>query len=152
MNKTILSARAVDNFPINQVNGQNGSFATTNGSIAVMRPRGRRDANGNYPTDFFYVEATGKTAEQLGQVNKGDKFFAEGYFYNDSFTDREGAKRTLTKFRIDRVERETADVKKPECRWYGSNFCTSADNDSANCTSCSNRSCYTADSTSADDS
>ena len=112
MNKTILSARAVDNFPINQVNGQNGSFATTNGSIAVMRPRGRRDANGNYPTDFFYVEATGKTAEQLGQVNKGDKFFAEGYFYNDSFTDREGAKRTLTKFRIDRVERETADVKK----------------------------------------
>ena len=112
MNKTILSARAVDNFPINQVNGQNGSFATTNGSIAVMRPRGRRDSNGNYPTDFFYVEATGKTAEQLGQVKKGDKFFAEGYFYNDSFTDREGAKRTVTRFRIDRVERETADVKK----------------------------------------
>ena len=65
MNKTILSARAVDNFPINQVNGQNGSFATTNGSIAVMRPRGRRDANGNYPTDFFYVEATGKTSSLL---------------------------------------------------------------------------------------
>ena len=57
MNKTILSARAVDNFPINQVNGQNGSFATTNGSIAVMRPRGRRDANGNYPTMVKSLEA-----------------------------------------------------------------------------------------------
>lgn len=111
MNTTTLSARAVDDFQITQVNGQNGSFASARGSIAVMRPRGRRDGNGNYPTDFFYAEATGRTAEQLALVKKGKKFFAEGYFYNDSYTNKEGQNRTVTRFRIERVERESADVK-----------------------------------------
>lgn len=104
MNKITLIGRLPADPELRTVNGQNGSFITMSVDLAVQRPYGRKDQNGHYPSDFFHLVTNGKTAENFARLKKGQRVAVEGYLYNDTFKDRNGQNRTITKVRVNSVE------------------------------------------------
>lgn len=104
MNKITLIGRLPADPELRTVNGQNGSFITMSVDLAVQRPYGRKDQNGHYPSDFFHLVMNGKTAENFARLKKGQRVAVEGYLYNDTFKDRSGQNRTITKVRVNSVE------------------------------------------------
>ena len=77
-------------------------------TIAVARPTIKgKDAE----TDFFNVTAFGNTAEFFNNwLSKGSRVIIEGRLQTNSYTDKDGNKRTSTDIIIDKLE--FADSKK----------------------------------------
>ncbi len=72
-------------------------------SIAVSRDT--KDENGNRETDFFYVVAWKKTAENCGKyLKKGSKVAIVGRVQNRSWTAQDGSKRYKTEIIAEQVE------------------------------------------------
>lgn len=84
-------------------NGNKKAFMTF--SLAVKRPGGLKDENGNIVTDWMDFNAFGKTAELI------DKFCPKGSMVliddctaiKDKFTDSQGNDRQAVKFNVNRV-------------------------------------------------
>lgn len=104
MNNVILSGNAVKDFELVMAGNSGNQFPSARGSIAVNRPVGRPDSNGNWPVDFFFVNATGKTAEKLSEVKKGDKVILSGYFFNYTSDNNNGQRSTMTIFKATHAE------------------------------------------------
>lgn len=99
MNKVVMMGRLTADPEIRY--GQSGT-CVANFSIAVDRKFTRE---GEPTADFFNCVAFGKTAEFAEKyLKKGVKIVTDGHLQNDSFTDREGNKRTVTKIMIEAVE------------------------------------------------
>lgn len=101
MNKVVMMGRLTADPEIRY--GQGGSgMAVANFSIAVDR-RFKRD--GEPTADFFSCVSFGKQAEFAEKyLKKGIKVVVDGHLQNDSYTDREGNKRTSTKIILEGVE------------------------------------------------
>lgn len=99
MNRVFLMGRLVRD-PEIKVFGEKTRSRFT---IAIDRPgknlEGKRDA------DFIPCSAWGKTAELMGNYfQKGDRTLIEGRLRVNSYTDKEGNKRSMTEVIADRVE------------------------------------------------
>ena len=80
----------------------NDNKAVANFTIAIDR-RFKRD--GEPDADFFYCPAFGKTAEVIEKyLKKGTKIVITGHLQNDTYTDKEGQKKTTTKIMVDSCE------------------------------------------------
>lgn len=80
----------------------NDNKAVANFTIAIDR-RFKRD--GEPDADFFYCTAFGKTAEFIEKyLKKGTKIVITGHLQNDTYTDKEGQKKTTTKIMVDSCE------------------------------------------------
>lgn len=72
-------------------------------SIAVQRDF--KDADGNFPTDFFNGVLWGDHAAKMaGYMTKGKKIAVEGRVKNRTYEDKDGQKRTVTEIFADHVE------------------------------------------------
>lgn len=94
--------------------------AVCNFSIAVDR---RIKREGENSTDFFSCVCFGKTAEFVSKYfSSGKRIAIEGNIQNDSFTGRDGTKKTAVKIVCDNVEfadgkgeaKETKEAKREE--------------------------------------
>ena len=107
MNKVILMGRLTSDPELRQTNS---GLSLCNFSIAVNR-RFNKDE-----TDFFNCVAWRQTAEFISKYfGKGQQILLSGELNNESFTDKGGNKRTVTKVVVDEV-----------------NFCGSKNEGSAN--------------------
>lgn len=76
-------------------------------SLAVNR--GRKDAQGQWITDWFEVSAWGKAGEKAQErIRKGAKVSVAGQVQIDQWTDQNGTKRSTTVLSADSVEILTA--------------------------------------------
>lgn len=101
MNKVIMMGRLTHDPEIRYAQGPNG-IVVGSFSIAVDR-RFKRD--GEPDADFFNCTVFGKTAEFTEKyLKKGTKIVLDGRLQNDSYTNKDGIKVTVTKILADQVE------------------------------------------------
>jgi len=87
MNKIILIGRLTKD-PVMSMFGEK---AKASFNLAVDRSYKK---NGQKLTDFFRIDAWGKTAELIGDYcDKGKQVMVEGEFYADEYTDKDGEKK-----------------------------------------------------------
>jgi single-strand DNA-binding protein len=88
MNKIILTGRLTKDIELKDA----GNSKVANFSLAVDRAIKQE---GKPEVDFIDCAAFGKTAEFMGKyMAKGSKIALEGRLQNDTYTDKEGKKRT----------------------------------------------------------
>jgi len=74
-------------------------------SIATTEQWKDKSGNKQERTDWHRIEFIGRTAEICGEyLKKGMSVYIEGRIQYDKWTDKEGAERTLTKIRGDRMQ------------------------------------------------
>lgn len=67
--------------------------------------RNRKDANGEYPTDFFKVVIWGKSAEfGASRLNKGDQIVVSGRMESQKYTDKQGNNRISWEIQADEFD------------------------------------------------
>lgn len=67
--------------------------------------RSRKDANGEYPTDFFSVVCWGKTAEIICErFAKGDQIIVYGRMESRKYDAKDGSKRTAWEVQVEGFE------------------------------------------------
>lgn len=99
MNKVIMMGRLTRD---PEVRYTNDNKAVANFTLAVDR-RFKRD--GDPDADFFFCTAFGKIAEFAEKyLKKGTKIVLDGHLQNDTYTDKEGQKKTTTKIIVDSCE------------------------------------------------
>ena len=92
--------RDVDVKTIDRDNGEQLYVASI--GLAVNRPR---RANQDVETDFFYLTAFGKTAENISKYfSKGDRIGVTGHIQLDEYTSNDGERRSRHKFIVDDFE------------------------------------------------
>ena len=92
MNKVCLVGRLTKDPTCEYVNTSNGSVARSRFTVAVNRPFGSRDENGNNSkADFISVTAWRNQAENLSKYQKkGNQISIEGRLQVDNYTDKNG--------------------------------------------------------------
>ena len=119
MNKTMLSGRLTKDPDVRATAGQN-PMAVCNFNLAVDRKYKRQ---GDPEADFFNCTAFGKQAEFMEKyLMKGSRVMIAGRIQNDSYTNREGQKVTVTKIMVEEIEfadsakkqKEPAPVQDPD--------------------------------------
>ena len=92
MNKVCLVGRLTKDPTCEYVNTSNGSVARARFTVAVNRPFGSRDDNGNNSkADFISVVAWRNQAENLAKYQKkGNQISIEGRLQVDNYTDKNG--------------------------------------------------------------
>lgn len=71
-------------------------------NLDIACNRNRKDANGDYPTDFFSVVLWGKTAEIVSEhFDKGDSIIVSGRMESRKYEDKNGNKRTAWELQAD---------------------------------------------------
>ena len=100
MNKVILMGRLTKDPEIRVSQSQ-----THIARFSIAVDRRFKDKDGNQETDFFNCTAFGKLAEFAEKyLKKGIKVIVSGRLQNDSFTNREGQKVTVTGIVLDEIE------------------------------------------------
>ena len=73
-------------------------------SLAVRKSY-TKDADGNYPTSFFYIDAWNKLGESCEQrLMKGMQIFLRGHVADNQYTDKDGKKQYGIKLVADTIE------------------------------------------------
>lgn len=99
MNKIIVSGNIVRDIELKQT--QSGNFVISN-CVAVARER--KEANGEYITDFFNFVAWNKQAEYLNKTaKKGDRTEICGRLQNRTYTDNKGDERTISEIIVESI-------------------------------------------------
>lgn len=99
MNKIILMGR-VTREPDIRYGGDNRAVAR----YCIAVDRRYKNANGEYPTDFFNLVSFGKTAEFVEKyINKGTKIVVEGELQNNNY-EKDGKKIYQDQIVISNVE------------------------------------------------
>lgn len=97
MNQVNLIGRISQDIEFKQVNGQNGMFEVAKFNIAV-----RENANEAY---FFVCEAFNKLASNIATYcQKGSHVAISGKLKNETYTDNNNQKRTVTKILVNQIE------------------------------------------------
>lgn len=121
MNRIILIGRLTKDPELKYLQDEK---SVTNFSLAVNRKR--KDADGNYPADFFNITAWNKAGETIKQYcAKGHRLAVEGRVEFEKWTDNEGNSRTSTVVILENFEflqqREssTSDSQQSDSHNYG---------------------------------
>ena len=91
------------------------AVTSTGNNVASFSLAVRRrfpDKDGNEVVDFHNCVAFGKLAETISKyVKKGNKLYVEGELVYDSYTDKQGVKKPITKIILGQVEFLTPKTK-----------------------------------------
>ena len=88
MNMTILMGNLVTEPELQNLSNSGRAL----GKFRVAVKRTVKDSKGNYPTDFFNVQAWGNLAEMISEkVTKGNRVLIQGSIYNNEYT-KDGVK------------------------------------------------------------
>lgn len=102
MNLVVLSGRLTKDPEVRYSQGGEKPLCIATYTLAVDRPV-RRD--GEQTADFIWCKAFGKQGEFAEKyMHKGERFLVTGRLQVDTYTDREGARRTSTEVLVDRQE------------------------------------------------
>lgn len=104
MNKVVLLGRLVRNAEVRYTQVAE-PLAVCNFTIAVDRPYSKNKREGEPTADFINCVCFGKRGEAIGQYfSRGNKIALAGRIQTDSYTDKEGKKRTATKVVVEDFE------------------------------------------------
>ena len=105
MNKVILMGRLTRDPEVRYSQGPNGQFCVARYSLAVDRPVGRNNSNGEGTADFINCEAMDKNGEFAEKyLHKGMRILVEGRIRTDNYTNKDGVKVYTTVVRVERHE------------------------------------------------
>ena len=100
MNTVILSGRLTRDVELSNTQGGTGYLRNC---LAVKSDF--KNANGEYPTNFFNFCAFGKTAEIISKYcNKGSLILVKGHLTNNTMMNDKGQNCTIIDFIVDNVE------------------------------------------------
>lgn len=100
LNKTIVQGRIVHTPELRKTGA---GTAVLNLDLACNRSR--KDANGEYPTDFFNAVLWGKSAEFAAEhLNKGDQIIVSGRMESRKYTDKQGNNRISWEIQVDEFD------------------------------------------------
>ena len=101
MNLLVLSGRVASDVTMRYT--QKGK-PVASFSLAVRKSY-TKDADGNYPTSFFYIDAWNKLAETCEQhLIKGSPIMLRGHVVDNQFTDKDGKQQYGVKLVADIIE------------------------------------------------
>lgn len=101
MNLLVLSGRVASDVTMRYT--QKGK-PVASFSLAVRKSY-TKDADGNYPTSFFYIDAWNKLAETCEQhLMKGSQIMMRGHVMDNQYTDKEGKQQYGIKLVADNIE------------------------------------------------
>ena len=100
LNKITIQGRIVRTPELRKTNS-----GTSVLNLALACGRSRKDANGEYPTDFFDVILWGKPAETAAShLGKGDQMIAYGRMESRKYQDKNGNNRTAWELQAEGFE------------------------------------------------
>ncbi len=107
MNNVILSGRLVRDIELKYTSNQ---LAVADFTLAVDKglnkaKKAEYEASGKPTADFIYCKAFGKTAESMAQyLGKGRKTIVQGSISTNSYTDKEGSRKTFANVLVSNFE------------------------------------------------
>lgn len=102
MNLLVLSGRLASDVTMRYTT--RGGKPVASFSLAVRKSY-TKDADGNYPTSFFYIDVWNKLAETCEQrLMKGSQIMMRGHVADNQYTDKEGKQQYGVKLVADNIE------------------------------------------------